>query len=180
MIVGYARCSTESQDVEGQVASLKAAGAEKIFAEKISGVVTDRRELKRAIDSLTCGDLLIVTKLDRLARSTRDLLNTLATISDKGAGFRVLDNPALDTSCAHGKLLLNILGSIAEFERELIKSRTSEGRARAKLRGVRFGRKRKLTVHEIQEAFARKQTGEALAQIGRSYNVSHSTISRLR
>jgi len=89
----------------------------------------------------------------------------------------VLDNPALDTTSAHGKLLLNILGSIAEFERELIKSRTSEGRQRAKLRGVKFGRKPKLTSHQIQEALARRQTGEALAQIGRSYNVSHSTIS---
>jgi len=87
-------------------------------------------------------------------RSTRDLLNTLATISDKGADFRVLDNPALDTPSAHGKLLLNILGSIAEFERELIKSRTSEGRARAKLRGVRFGRKPKLTQFQREEALA--------------------------
>jgi DNA invertase Pin-like site-specific DNA recombinase len=77
--------------------------------------------------SLTCGDLLIVTKLDRLARSPRDLLNTIATITDKGAGFRVLDNPAMDTTSAHERLLLNILGSIAEFERELIRSRTSEG-----------------------------------------------------
>src|SRR6266581_8876320 len=101
----------------------------------ISGAITDRKQLAKAIGALTCGDVLIVTKLDRLARSTRDLL------SDKGAGFKVLDNPSLDTTCAHGRLLLNILGSIAEFERELIRSRTGEGRARAKARGVRFGRK---------------------------------------
>jgi DNA invertase Pin-like site-specific DNA recombinase len=106
MIVGYARCSTEGQDVEGQVATLKAAGADKVYAEKVSGIVTDRKELRRAIASLTCGDLLIVTKLDRLARSTRDLLNTLAAVADKGAGFRVLDNPAMDTKSAHGRLLL--------------------------------------------------------------------------
>jgi DNA invertase Pin-like site-specific DNA recombinase len=179
MIVGYARCSTQQQDVEGQIASLKQAGAERVFAEKVSGVVTDRRALNRAIESLTCGDLLLVTKLDRLARSTRDLLNTLAAVADKGAGFRVLDNPALDTTSAHGKLLLNILGSIAEFERELIKSRTDEGRQRAKARGVKFGRKRKLTAHQIQEALARRQAGEALVDIGRLFNVSHSTISRL-
>jgi DNA invertase Pin-like site-specific DNA recombinase len=135
--------------------------------------------LRKRSASLTCGDLLVVTKLDRLARSTRDLLNTLATISDKGAGFKVLDNSALDPTSAHGKLLLNILGSIAEFERELIKARTGEGRARAKLRGVRFGRKPKLAAHQIQEALARRKQGEALADIGRSYNVSHSTISRL-
>lgn len=179
MIVGYGRCSTEGQDIEGQIATLKAAGAEKIYAEKISGAVTDRRELRRAIDSLTCGDLLIVTKLDRLARSTRDLLNTLAAVADKGAGFRVLDNPALDTTSAHGKLLLNILGSIAEFERELIKSRTGEGRARAKLRGVRFGRKPALTQFQREEALARREAGETLTDIARSMNVSHSTISRL-
>ena len=116
MIIGYAS-STEGQGVEGQIASLKLAGADKIFSEKVSGVVTDRRDLRRAIDGLTCGDLLIVTKLDRLARSTRDLLNTLATVTEKQAGFRVLDNPAMDTTSAHSRLLLNILGSIAEFER---------------------------------------------------------------
>jgi len=179
MIIGYARVSTDGQTLDAQQAMLRSAGADKIFSETVSGAVTDRKELRRAIACLNSGDLLIVTKLDRLARSTRDLLNTLATISDTGAGFKVLDNPALDTTSAHGKLLLNILGSIAEFERELIKSRTSEGRARAKARGVRFGRKPKLSLHQIKEALARKQTGEALVDIGRSYNVSHSTISRL-
>src|SRR5882672_1217927 len=179
MIIGYARVSTDGQTLDAQQASLKAAGADKVYAETISGAITDRKQLAKAIASLTGGDVLIVTKLDRLARSTRDLLNTLATISDKGAGFRVLDNPSLDTTCAHGRLLLNILGSIAEFERELIRSRTGEGRARAKLRGVRFGRKPKLTPHQIQEALDRRQAGEALAEIGRSHNVSHSTISRL-
>ena len=176
MIIGYARVSTDGQTLDAQQAALKLAGADKVYAEKVSGVVTDRRELAKAIASLNSGDLLIVTKLDRLARSTRDLLNTLATISERDAGFRVLDNPALDTTSAHGKLLLNILGSIAEFERELIRARTSEGRARAKLRGVRFGRKPKLSLHQVKEILARKQTGEALADIGRSYNVSHSTI----
>jgi DNA invertase Pin-like site-specific DNA recombinase len=179
MIIGYARVSTDGQTLDAQQASLKAAGADKVYSETISGAITDRKQLAKAIASLTCGDVLIVTKLDRLARSTRDLLNTLATITDKGAGFRVLDNPSLDTTCAHGRLLLNILGSIAEFERELIRSRTGEGRLRAKARGVKFGRKPKLTAHQIQEALARRQAGEALAEIGRSYNVSHSTISRL-
>jgi len=179
MIIGYARVSTDGQTLDSQQAQLKSAGADKIFSEKVSGVVTDRRELAKAISQLNSGDLLIVTKLDRLARSTRDLLNTLATISDKGAGFRVLDNPALDTTSAHGKLLLNILGSIAEFERELIKSRTGEGRARAKLRGVKFGRKPALTEFQRSEAIARRSNGETLTDIARSMNVSHSTISRL-
>src|SRR5215467_4829982 len=109
MIIGYARVSTDGQTLDNQQVSLRAAGADKIFSETVSGAITDRRQLAKAIDCLSEGDLLIVTKLDRLARSTRDLLNTLATISDKGAGFRVLDNPALDTTSAHGKLLLNIL-----------------------------------------------------------------------
>ena len=179
MIIGYARVSTDGQTLDAQQATLKAAGADKVYAENVSGVVTDRRELAKAIASLTCGDVLIVTKLDRLARSTRDLLNTIATVSDKGAGFKVRDQPALDTTSAHGKLLLNILGSIAEFERELIRSRTGEGRARAKLRGVRFGRKPALTQFQREEAITRREAGETLMDIARSMNVSHSTISRL-
>jgi len=178
MIVGYARVSTDGQTLDAQLAQLKQAGADKIFSETVSGALTDRKELRRAIACLSQGDLLVVTKLDRLARSTRDLLNTLASVSDRGAGFRVLDNPALDTTSAHGKLLLNILGSIAKFERELIKSRTSEGRVRAKLRGVRFGRKPALSQYQREEALRRRENGETLAEIGRSYNVSHSTISR--
>ena len=176
---GYCRVSTDGQSLDAQIASLKQAGADKIYAEKISGVVTDRQQLAKAISVLSQGDLLIVTKLDRLARSTRDLLNTIATITDRGAGFRVLDNPAMDTTSAHGRLLLNILGSIAEFERELIKSRTGEGRQRAKLRGVRFGRKPALTEFQRSEAIARRANGEMLMDIARSMNVSHSTISRL-
>src|SRR5215813_20156 len=179
MIVGYCGVSSDGQSLDAQQDQLKSAGATKVYSEKVSGVVTDRRELKRAIEALTCGDVLVVTKLDRLARSTRDLLNVLAIVTEKGAGFKVLDNPALDTTSAHGKLLLNILGSIAEFERELIRSRTSEGRSRAKARGVRFGRKPALTEFQRQEALARRATGETLADIGRTYGVSHSTISRL-
>jgi len=179
IIIGYARVSTDGQTLDAQLAMLKSAGADKVYSEKISGAITDRRELKRAIDCLNSGDILIVTKLDRLARSTRDLLNTLAVVTDKGAGFRVLDNPALDTTSAHGKLLLNILGSIAEFERELIKSRTSEGRQRAKDRGVKFGRKPALSQYQRDEALRRREAGETLMDIARSMNVSHSTISRL-
>jgi len=179
IIIGYARVSTDGQTLDAQLAMLKSAGADKVYSEKISGAITDRRDLKRAIDCLNSGDILIVTKLDRLASSTRDLLNTLAVVTDKGAGFRVLDNPALDTTSAHGKLLLNILGSIAEFERELIKSRTSEGRQRAKDRGVKFGRKPALSQYQRDEALRRREAGETLMDIARSMNVSHSTISRL-
>jgi DNA invertase Pin-like site-specific DNA recombinase len=179
MIVGYARVSTDGQSLEAQEAALKAAGADKVFAEKISGIVTDRRQLQRAIDALRDGDVLLVTRLDRLARSTRDLLNVLASVSDKGAGFRSLADAMIDTTSPHGKLIIAVLGALSEFERSIILARTSEGRKRAQERGIRFGRKPKLTQHQIAEALTRRANGETLTEIGRSYNVSYSTISRL-
>ena len=179
MIIGYARVSTDGQTLDAQQASLKAAGAERIFAEKVSGTVTDRKALAKAIAALNAGDVLLVTRLDRLARSTRDLLNVLATISEKGAGFRSIADPMLDTTSPHGKLILAVLGALAEFERSMILARTADGRARAQARGVRFGRKPKLSQFQIAEALRRRADGEPLADIGRSYGVSHSTISRL-
>ena len=179
MIIGYARVSTDGQTLDAQHAALRAAGAEKVYSEKISGAVTDRKALARAIDALGQGDTLIVTRLDRLARSTRDLLNVLDTIAKAGAGFRSIADTWADTTTAHGRLMLTVLGGLAEFERELIRARTAEGRKRAMARGVQFGRKHKLTPHQRQEAIARRAAGEALIDIGRSYNVSHSTISRL-
>jgi DNA invertase Pin-like site-specific DNA recombinase len=179
MIIGYARVSTDGQTLDAQHTTLRDAGAERIFAEKVSGAKTDRRQLQLAIEALGAGDVLVVTRLDRLARSTRDLLNVLATIADKGAGFKSLADAWADTTTAHGRLMLTVLGGLAEFERELIRARTDEGRKRAQARGVRFGRKLKLTQHQITEALQRKAAGEALIEIGRSYNVSHSTISRL-
>jgi DNA invertase Pin-like site-specific DNA recombinase len=177
--IGYARVSTDGQSLEAQHASLRNAGATQVYSEKISGAVTERKALARAIATLTEGDTLVVCKLDRLARSTRDLLNTLAAIADKGATFKSLGDPWCDTTTAHGKLMITVLGGLAEFERHLILARTSEGRKRAQARGVRFGRKLKLTTHQRQEALARRDAGEALVDIGRSFNVSHSTISRL-
>jgi DNA invertase Pin-like site-specific DNA recombinase len=179
MIVGYARVSTDGQTLDAQQSALKANGAERIFSEKVSGAVTDRKELGKAIAALQSGDILLVTRLDRLARSTRDLLNILDQISKAGAKFKSLADAWADTSTMHGELMVTILAGLATFERHLIRARTDEGRKRAQARGVRFGRKPKLTRHQIQEALARKQAGEALVEIGRSYNVSHSTISRL-
>jgi DNA invertase Pin-like site-specific DNA recombinase len=179
MIVGYARVSTDGQTLDAQQAALRDAGCERVFAEKVSGSKTDRAALAKALASLADADCLIVTKLDRLARSTRDLLNTLATISDKGATFRSLGDSWADTTTPHGRLMLTVLGGLAEFERHLILARTSEGRTRAQARGVRFGRKLKLSAHQQQEALARRAAGEALVDIARSYAVSHSTISRL-
>jgi DNA invertase Pin-like site-specific DNA recombinase len=179
MIIGYARVSTDGQDLDGQLAALKSAGAERVFSEKVSGAKTDRKALAKALASLASGDVLLVTRLDRLARSTRDLLNVLDTVAKAGAGFKSIADPMIDTTSAHGKLILAVLAALAEFERSMILARTSEGRKRAQARGVRFGRPLKLTPHQIAEALARRERGEGLAEIGRSYNVSHSTISRL-
>ena len=180
MIYGYARVSTDHQSLAAQAEQLTAAGCVKIVQETASGARGDRAGLKRAIDRLTAGDVLTVTRLDRLARSTRDLLNVLEEITRRGAGFRSLADAWADTTTAHGRLMVTILGGLAEFERELIRARTGEGLRRARERGVRSGPKPKLTHHQRREAIARRDAGESCAEIGRSYNVSHSTISRLR
>jgi DNA invertase Pin-like site-specific DNA recombinase len=180
MIYGYARVSTDGQSVAAQVAALRKHGAGKVFREVASGAKTDRAQLRRLLDQLDAGDVLIVTRLDRLARSTRDLLNTLAAITDKKAGFRSLGDAWADTTTAHGRLMLTVLGGLAEFERDLIRARTGEGRERAKARGVKMGRRPKLTAHQKSEAIRRRdELGEPMREIARSYNVSHSTISRL-
>jgi DNA invertase Pin-like site-specific DNA recombinase len=177
--IGYARVSTQDQDLTAQLAALKKAGATSIFKEKISGVRADRPQLARMVATLRRGDLVFVTRLDRLGRSVRELLNLLADFDKLGVGFRSLGDPWCDTTTAHGRLMLTVLGGLAEFERELIQQRTGEGRARAIAAGVRFGRKPKLTPHQRSEALARRGNGETLAAIARSYAVSVSMISRL-
>src|SRR4029077_10590200 len=131
------------------------------------------------IAALSAGDVLLVTRLDRLARSTRDLLNVLDAVAKAGAGFKSLADGWADTTTAHGRLMLTVLGGLVEFERELIRARTDEGRKRAQARGVQFGRKLKLTAHQRQEALQRPASGEPLIEIARTFGVSHSTISRL-
>src|SRR6516165_7093304 len=180
MIFGYARVSTDGQSVNAQVAVLRKHGAGKVFREVASGAKTDRSQLRRVIDQFDAGDVLMVTRLDRLARSTRDMLNTLAAIADRKAGFRSLNDAWADTTTSHGLLMLTVLGGLAEFERDLIRARTSEGRERAKARGVKMGRKPRLTDHQKREAIRRRDIdGKPVREIARSYNVSHSTISRL-
>ncbi len=180
-IFGYARVSTHGQTLDSQLAALKAAGAVRVFHETASRTNTARRELARALKSLGEGDNLLVARLDRLARSTRDLLNTIETIAKAGAAFRSIGDTRVDTTTAHGRLMLTVLGGLAEFERELIRARTGEGRARAKANGVRLGRKPTLTHHQQLEAIKRLKAGkETQGEIARSYNVSRWTISRLR
>ena len=170
MRLGYARVSTNGQDLAGQVAELEAAGCSKIYREKVSGAKTDRPELAKLLRAIEPGDVLIVSRLDRLARSTRDLLNVLDVVAKAGAGFRSLKDTWADTTTPHGRLMLTVLGGLAEFERELIRARTGEGRSRAKARGVQFGR---------QEALERLAKGETQADIARTYNVDATTIGRL-
>jgi DNA invertase Pin-like site-specific DNA recombinase len=172
MIFGYTRVSTGSQSEAAQVAALKKHGAGKVFREVTQGDKTDRAQLARLLRQLDAGDVLMVTRLDRLARSTRDLLNTLAVIGERKAGFRSLADTWADTTTPHGPLILTVLGGLAEFEKELIRTRTSEGRQRAKARGVKLGRKPKLTDHQKREAIHRRdREGEPVREIARSYNV---------
>jgi DNA invertase Pin-like site-specific DNA recombinase len=178
-VFGYARVSTRDQNLAGQIAELQAAGCGNIFKEKASGARTDRPELAKAIRRLEAGDVLVVTRLDRLARSTRDLLNILDAVGKAGAGFKSLKDAWADTTTPHGRLMLTVLGGLAEFERELIRARTDDGRKRAKARGVRFGRPVKLTAHQRQEASQRLADGAVQADLARSYGVSQATISRL-
>src|SRR5215469_10876488 len=177
--IGYARVSTNGQDLTIQHDDLNAAGCERVYAEKISGARSDRPQLVRLLKGLEVGDVVVVSRLDRLARSTLDLLNTVDQIPRAGGGFRSLADAWADTTTPHGRLMLTVLAGLAEFERELIRARTSEGRARAKANGQSLGRKPKLTGHQRGEAIRRRDAGEALGSIARSYNVSPATISRL-
>jgi DNA invertase Pin-like site-specific DNA recombinase len=177
-IIGYARVSTDGQSLQSQTEALYLAGCARVYSEKISGAYSDRPQLAKAIAALAAGDCLVVCKLDRLARSTRDLLNTLDAIGKAGATFRSLGDPWADTTTPHGRLMLTVLGGLAEFERHLILTRTAEGRTRAQANGVRFGRTPTLTPYQRAEALRRRAAGETLTEIARSMNVSHMTIAR--
>jgi DNA invertase Pin-like site-specific DNA recombinase len=176
---GYARVSTAGQTLDNQLAKLAESGAEKTFSEKESGAKTDRKALAKALAALQPGDTLLVTRLDRLARSTLDLLNTLDKIAKAGAGFRSLADNWADTTTPHGKLMLTILGGLAEFERTLIRQRCDEGIQKARAKGVKFGRKLKLSPFQIEEAKRRLEAGESQAEVGRLFGVSYQTIGRL-
>jgi DNA invertase Pin-like site-specific DNA recombinase len=179
IIIGYARVSTNGQDYNGQIDELEAAGCERIYREKVSGAQADRVELAKMLKALSAGDALIVSRLDRLARSTLDLLTILRKVTEAGAKFRSLKDPWADTTTPHGELMVTVLAGLATFERHLIKVRTDEGRTRAKERGVRFGRKPKLTPFQRQEALQRLANGESQAGVARAYNIDPAAICRL-
>ena len=176
MIKGYARVSADGQTLEAQHHARQEAGAAQVFAEKMSGARRDRPALERCLGSLQPGDTVLVTKLDRLARSTRDLLNVLALIADYGASFRSLSDPWADTRTPHGRLMLTVLGGHRGVRAP------SDPQPNQRRAGPSEGSRcsvRKLTKHRQTEAFARIAQGETLTAIARSYNVSHMTISRL-
>jgi len=179
-VFGYARASTGGRTLEAQLGTLRAAGCTRIFREKAGGTTADRPQLRRAIDQLGAGDVLIVTRLDRLARSTRDLLNILDTITRKGAGFRSLGDGWADTTTPHGRTTIAAVEGVAEFERDLIRARTGDGRQRAKAGGQHMGRPPTLAPDQRREAIEALTDGTATqADLARRFAVSQSTISRL-
>ncbi|MGO9744275.1 MAG: recombinase family protein [Roseiarcus sp.] len=179
-IYGYARVDTDGPAFDAEVAALTAAGAACVFRETASGAKTDRRELAKALRTLEAGDTLLVTRLDRLARSTRDLLDILDTIAKASAGFRSLGDAWADTTPPHGPVVSTVLGGLAEFERNLIRAGAGAGRERAKARGVPMGRPPKLSADQKGEALKALAEGAATrADLARQFNLSQSTISRL-
>lgn len=179
MIYGYARVSTDAQVLTSELAELKAAGCEKVFREQITGATADRPQLKKLIAILTHGDVVVISAVDRLSRDTTDLLVIARDMQRAGAGMRSLAEPVVDTTSDFAELVLATLGVAAKLERRRIAERTARGRADAKAKGVKFGRKPKLTEHQQREARARIEAGETQRSIARSYNVSQATISRL-
>ena len=179
MIYGYARVSTAAQDETGQVRQLKAAGCEKIFREKITGTTAERPQLRKLMAALAPGDIVITPAVDRLSRDTTDLLVIAREMQRAGAGIRSLAEPYLDTTSDFAEIVFAILGVAAKLERRRIAERTARGRADAKAKGVKFGRKPTLTPHQKREARERLDAGETQRSVARSYNVSQATISRL-
>jgi DNA invertase Pin-like site-specific DNA recombinase len=179
MLYGYARVSTAAQDLSGQLAQLKAAGCEKVFRDKLTGATADRPQLKKLMAALGPGDVVIIPAVDRLSRDTTDLMVLARDMQRAGAGLRSLAEPVLDTTGDFAELVLAMLGVAAKLERRRIAERTALGRADAKAKGVKFGRKPKLTPHQQREARARVDAGEPQRSVARSFNVDQSTISRL-
>ncbi len=180
MIYGYARVSTDAQDHSSQLAQLKAAGCTRIFREKVSGATADRPQLRKLMAAVSDGDVVIIPAVDRLSRDTTDLLIIARDLQKAGVGLRSIAEPIVDTTSDFAELVLAMLGVAAKLERRRIKERTERGRSDAKAKGVKFGRKPKLTQHQQREAIRRRDKhGETLRSIARSYNVDASTISRL-
>ncbi len=180
MKFGYARVSTESQDLASQVERLEAAGCQKVFLEKLSGKDTNRRQLQRLLKVLKPGDVVHAVVSDRMARDPFDMLQIVRTVTSAGAELRLLDEPFIDTTSEMSDLIVFLVGWAAKWQRRRILENTSNGRARARARGVKFGRKPKLSQQQRREALASLEAGEAMRVVAKRYNVSKSTISRLQ
>lgn len=178
MMIGYARVSTDDQDLRLQRAALEEGGCKRTFEEKISGAKRDRPELAKMIEQLRDKDTVVVTRLDRLARSTRDLLDIAEKLKEAGAGLRSLAEPWADTTSPAGRMVLTVFAGIAEFERELIHQRTSSGRVAAKERGVRFGRPPKLTADQIALGARLAGEGTSVREAAKLLKCHHATLYR--
>jgi DNA invertase Pin-like site-specific DNA recombinase len=177
--LGYARVSTYGQTLDAQLDQLRKAGCTKIYQEKVTGARPNRRELLKLLKAVASGDVVTVTRIDRLARSTFDLFAIVKQIVDAKGQFRSLAEPWADTATSTGRLMIAVLGGLADVERDLIGTRTAEGRSRAKARGQHMGRPPSLTPQQQKEARRRRAQGETLKELAKSYNVGKSTISRL-
>ena len=178
MLIGYARVSTDDQDLQLQRSELLAAGCERLFEEKQSGAKRDRPELARMMAQLRADDVLVVTRLDRLARSTRDLLDIAQQLTDAEAGLRSLAEPWADTTSPAGRMVLTVFAGIAEFERELIRQRTSSGREAAKRRGVKFGRPAKLSDEQVVLGKRLIEEGQSVREVAKVLSCHHATLYR--
>ncbi len=174
--VGYIRVSSTGQNLSAQRAAVKAAGSEKVFADKQSGAEAERPQLRACLDYVREGDTLIVTKADRIARSTRDLFNILGSLSEKKVDVRFLDQPQLNTGDKYGRFMLTVLGGVAELERELIRERQAVGIADAKKRGVRFGRRPKVTEQTAKIVKRLREEGLSVPEIANQVGLKRSSV----
>ena len=178
MLIGYARVSTDDQHLDAQRAALRAAGCHRLYEEKLSGARRDRPELARLLDHLREGDVVMATRLDRLARSTRDLLDLAESLNRAGAGLRSLAEPWADTTSPAGKMVLTVFAGIAEFERALIAERTRGGRLAAQEKGVRFGRPPALSAEQVALGQRLLAEGASVREAARILRCHHATLYR--
>jgi len=177
-MVGYARVSSTGQDLAIQLEKLQRAGCQKMFKEKRSGLDSGRPELKRCLEYLREGDTLLVSKIDRLARSTADLYRIISALAEKGVAFKVIDDPTIDTTSRTGKLVMGILALIAEFENDIRSERQMDGIKKARDRGIRFGRKPLLVPEIVQQVRKLRKAGKTVPEIMRLTELSKASIYR--
>jgi DNA invertase Pin-like site-specific DNA recombinase len=176
--LGYARVSTEDQSLDVQRQKLTAVGCEMVFEEKVSGARRHRPELERLLGQIRKGDVLVISRLDRLARSTAELLRITEVLTEKSAGLQSLDEPWADTTSPSGRMVLTVFAGIAEFARHLIRSRTEDARRAALARGVAFGRPRKMSTRQAALARELIHEGKSISEVARTFNVHPATIYR--